>query len=494
MTYTRTQMKTISIAAALLSLPAVSALATPPAVEIDMAAPMKRRVTNIAEHDGQVTMAGERAAGAYVDRRVGPPHEELRRACLALPLEERLRCAECMPFERFRGNQEISRTGRASEELIEWAMKLCLPGHSQEVMRQSIEKGAQRRQRIGHDAAAKYAGLRLVAKSIWDQRILLGSVGVTADGRAGPYRQADPMVMDPETGRHYFAYDSVMGSKSPMTLVPSGVRLEDTEVLYKTPVLASPPSDARLLRFGVDLESSPENREVLVEELADRSRIEFDDMILYLKDEPFPADAPPLLEIDPAGLDPGGRRLQEAIKRHMAWAMDDENAGNSVGDVLAYYHPEERQIMRGRIERNLERDRAMRAENGSTQRINPLALGPGASDFVRDAPQMRIASRVFTDNGLVWFAWAPQPEADDPGDVFVNVIFQMRDDAGEYGFIGDLSRHVDGQGRDRRAMRILAIGGGDLPTWEDGAWKPDLRDIVGILTRHQREAQLGAGE
>jgi len=468
--------------------------ADPPSDRIEMEVPLKRRVTNIAERDGVVTLAGERAAGLYHKEMHGPPDETLQRACRELPFEERVRCAECFPFILTEMDEEVMREGAIDQNMVRRAEALCLDGYSQQKMHSNLGEVRERLQRMPNERinerAKTYVGRRLRGQYVWDDLTIVDAIDIKKDGRGGPSGANLKLVERSGSNRYFMDLRAHL-----IPRIPPGVSQDDMTGGDTFPVIEAPPGAARVFRYSDDPDRSPEERRIIVEELAHPSEIEFDDMILYVRDEPYPDDAPPFMDIDPSELDTAGRRLQDAIASHLLWEMGEQNQRMLAEDALSYWHPKEQQYIRPQIVRVLQEAADQRTNGSGATSFGPNYLNfvPGSGgDFATTASRMRIASRVFTDHGIAWFAWAPQPDADDPGDVYVQTFFQVETEDGEYKLVLRGDQVGGGSSRDRRAMFLLGQRNGeDLWDRETGTMKPDLRNIVGLLTRHQREAQLG---
>ena len=460
-----------------------------------MEVPLERRVMNIAEYDGVVTVAGERAAGLYHRSMHGPPDEGLGRHCRALSFAERVRCPECIPLMLYEMNVEIIQQNSVPQNLIGRVEALCMPGYSRERMgtsvRTSIDRADGRYAEQLAERLAPYTGRRLLGASLWDDQIMINAIDIREDGRGGPSNATVRLVRPEGADRYYMTLRS-----DTIPRIPLSVSHNDTDGTDRFPEIDAPPPGARALRYRLDPDSPPDERTgLIVEELPDRGDVQTDDMVLYILEEQFPPDAPPFMDMDPAELDAAGRQFQDAIVAHMLWEIEDEDQRTHAEDALSYWHPKEQEYIRPQVERVLNEDRMHNASGSGVKVSGPnyLNFAPGSGgDFPRTASRMRMASRVMTDNGIAWFAWAPQPDADDPGDVYVRVFFQIRTDDGEYKLLLRGDQEGGGSERDRRALFLLGQrNGNDYPDPADGTLKPDLRDVVGILTRHQREAQLG---
>ena len=442
-------MKKIAITMIILAgawLVPQAVLANPPGVKIQMELPMQRRISAIAKHDGRVTLAGGGAYASYHMQYNGTADEELRRACEAMPREQRFTCVECLAFEQFKAWRD---------ENAEALAAIYKPGYSRTKAVADLENLWSKARKQGVVPLSPYMGIRLLDKSLWDDRVILVSVGIKPDKKTGGYIQLLQAIKDTKTGQYQLVDDITDSIDYPHRLIGGGIKSR----------LDSPPRDARIIRLSIDPDSPPRQRTVTATKLKDRSQIEEDDLILYVRDEPFPADAPPFLEIDPAALDKAGQQLQNALKYVVLWNAEKENTTQELEKMMALFDPVEQSSIRHNMEQNLKM-------NGKLS--DPLGFTFYAA---RDYPQMRIASRVFTNNGVVWFAWAPKPGAKGPKDVFISTFIQQLAPDGTYVLV---SYPVFVQGADHNAVRLL---------YGNSTYKHN--GVVWPLTRLQRETQLG---
>ena len=89
---------------------------------------------------------------------------------------------------------------------------------------------------------------------------------------------------------------------------------------------------------------------------------------------------------------------------------------------------------------------------------------------------MRIASRIRTDNAIIWYGWAHREESPSAEDAYLIRYIQLRTPDGDYKLIeSDYSDALQESDylRDKYAIDVLPY------------------KLYRILTRHQREAQLG---
>jgi len=454
------------------------AMAGPPGVEIEYEFPMKRRVVAIAEHDGAVTVAGAKFAGAYGD------NEDLEAGCRTLPPEKRTQCVECLVYARFNSR----RSGDAQAHAV-----LFQPGYNRSHIEEELPQIPERLRNM----LSGYASVHPYGKSVWDDYVFVAYQGVMPNGEERVLNAIEAQ-WDSTLERYWLTKELFrLFPGYPITYIPvpgHTLGVGDVQVLEK------PPQDTRIIRLSVDPQSPPDNRKVIAEALDDRSEIERDDLILYIRDERFPADAPPFLEWDPATLDEAGRQLREALARQLVWHMDEEAPMERLDELVTFWHPS----VRDRVHQSLKdvwdappvRIRATQegvveqlpSDPGkkSKRRASPI---PGLSG-VREISEMRVAARIYTNQGVIWFAWAPNrnPGRSGPSDAKLYSLLQLRTEDGGYKLIqrpSDVPYYPPQQWnpalwRDHHAMWLCYAN----PVF-------DLSGIAHLETRDQRKTQLG---
>jgi len=415
-------------------------LANPPGVTIKMKHPMQRRIARIAMHNGKITLAGESLTGEYGD------NPGLEAACMALPEPQRYSCPESFVYAHVDALRRNDLHG---------VLGLYEAQYSRQYMRDGFWAHGIRP--FVHNNMLKCTNVQPYLATRWDNLLAIAYNGVCENGKR-QYINTIVVNTDPMEGRYWLTeqFERQSYPSFPTSFYPRQPGVH---------IIKSPPRGTRILRLSVNWNSPARNRTVTATELADRSQIAKDNLILYVRDEPFPADAPPFLEIDPAALDKAGRRLQKALKLTVLWQADDKDPLTVLDELASMYHPVQQEMIR--------KDWTKTWTEHHQKRIN---LGISING-VRDIPQLRIASRVFTNNGIVWFAWAPKPGAKGPDDVIVETFIQERADDGAYGLI---SSPVYVQGADHSAVSLVSRSADQ-----------DYNGVIWPLTRLQRETQLG---
>lgn len=449
--------------------------AGPCSLAVEMSEPLHRKAMVLAERNGAPTIVAESARAMYAD------DETLEARCAALPREERLKCLPCFVLEA---------VGAVRSGSVEALRDLYEPGFSQRKLESFLHHDSDGAVAPGY---TEYRRLFPTGYALWDDIVVTGFGGERHDGRR--FESVSWFF-----ARRDSATDRWRGTREIQSLdYPLNLAHSDD-------VINEASADLRAIRLSLDRNSPPEKRTVRAEDV-DRSDIEMDDIIVYLREERFPIEAP-FLTLDPDTLDDAGRGVQEALATHLAWQVTEDIPDE---EYLRLWAPT--------AQLNIKNYVRLRREHGVIKGF------PGFRYSERDVPLMRMVSRVFTDHGVVWFGVTPPPPAPpapvlmpgmpeidaspapvrEPGFV---VLYQVRLEDGSWMMLdsswGALEvrlqledgswvmydpssgteqlRGVRGRkvlrSRDQSAMRLL--GGGDLS------------GIAELLTREARRAMAGA--
>ncbi len=197
-------------------------------------------------------------------------------------------------------------------------------------------------------------------------------------------------------------------------------------------------ADGEFAAVDAAVTSSLDQSRVLLERIIDPSApgvIGENDLVLYLRESPTvvgpAAERTPILQLDGALLDEAGRALQRQLA--MALVVSDGGAEFDQRYLDTFHHDAHRII----LEHQRKIEDHQKVSGGNTPPATPLRF-PAAA-----IPSLRVVSRVFTGECVVWFGWLPDghtvrlrsmnsPEApaiarDQPGQ-FITIVQRKTDD------------------------------------------------------------------
>jgi len=394
----------------ILSAGAFAQAAPQPVADVAMEQPLDRRVVAIASHEGEVTLAGEVLSGRY------DPEADLRTLCGSIDDASRHASPACLVIERF----DAVRAGDG-----ERLASLYRPDSERRTL---LVRGEAPEFRESQVELAAVEAIRPTTQRSWGRYRLVDIAAVMNQDRTAKVPGSVKLVSDHQAERLWLTED-LSRLNYPIHSVPTGLD-EDDQVLATAPAASTA---LRLEKVG----GGDDERKVAAELLEPGGVIKATDLILYVKEQRFALDAPPLLDMDPAELDEAGKSLQESLDLLQRWSDGERISIDRLADL---WHPAYRDTMR----RSYEWARS----NGVKISIR------GAGDSAESLPELRVASRTFTENGIVWFAWYPADDA--VGGASSLAILQLKDETGDYKLVASTFQ-TPSMG-DRRAMRLL---GGD---------------------------------
>ncbi len=421
-----------------------AAVAEPEGIDVQMKEAEHRRVMVLAEHNGAPTVVGERVIAVY------EYDETLEARCGEMEPEERLKHLPCYAFEAIQARQ--------SGDLDE-VRKIYEPGAD---LDDFFPRGEDGKPTSGY--YEECASLFLTEHALWDEYAQVKFGSVKLDGTRYNVTGWVFARRDPETGKW-------RGTQNPALLN------YPFNTMHSEDVIEAAPAGLRAFRLSLGEEATSQgSKYVIAEELADRSEIEWDDIIVYVGEEKFEHSGEPFVTIEASKLDAAARQLQKALKTHMALCLTDDVKPE---EYLKLWSPAaHKRIMRTIIDPVLH----YHAQEEDSPFRHHVVGFPGKNiGGEKDIALMRVVTRVFTDRGVITYGVTPslpkqllemQPDK-KPGPRAV-VFYQFTLDDGSWVMLSSSwgTGHWRGA-RDDLAMRVL----GDVM----------VKGVAETLTRGARE-------
>ena len=431
-------------------------------------AEFQRHIVVAGEHEGRVTIAGSLLMGPY------PPGTSVDSLCADPPGNAHARSPECLL------SSYLDAVERGAMRELE-AMHVQGDGRQQAIQRLEQRLPALQQQ------MSEYTGYRAHYKTVWDDFVLIVYRGIKKDGSLDM-----EMGIGAELNKEGTAYgitdnfDRLFPGYPTSYLAQPGV---EQQFGQQVRLLDNPPPGS--LAFRMSLKDGPRGMDrVVAEMLGPADTIERDNLILYLRPERYPADAPPFLQWEPRDLGDAGRQLQSALRRQIDWQQGGGASRTTLQEMLEDWHPSCRDSVARGTRRELEHNERRFEGRFEFRRIRI----PGVSGK-RSAESLRISARIPIDDGMIWLGWYPSlhPNAENAGsanDAIAVTLLQFRADDGTYKLLRTPSdivtdaesykKHVE-----TKYAMSLCYGAGTPIDSTHG-----VSGVVWPLTRLQREAQL----